>query len=175
MLNCKASDFSQGLVYERQVERGLVNNILAFILELGKGFSFVGSQYHLDVAGEDYYLDLLFYHLKLRCFVVFDLKATKFKPEYAGKMNFYLSAVDDTLRHPTDKPSIGIILCKTHNAFAVKYALRDMNKPMGVAEFRVTAKLPDCLQDDLPTAEDLAAQFKPRAAHKRKLPQPNDS
>jgi len=145
---------------ERQLERGLVDNILAFILELGKGFAFLGSQYHIEVGGEDYYIDLLFYHIKLRCFVVIDLKTGKFKPEFAGKMNFYLSAVDDMLRHPDDKRSIGIILCKINNSFAVEYALRDMTKPMGVAEYRVTQRLPDRLRQDLPTAEELTARLR---------------
>jgi predicted nuclease of restriction endonuclease-like (RecB) superfamily len=99
--------------HERDLERGLVEQIRAFLLELGVGFAFVGSQYHLEVGGQDFYIDLLFYHLQLRCFVVIDLKATPFQPEYAGKMNFYLSAVDDLLRHPTDQPSIGVILCKS--------------------------------------------------------------
>ena len=97
---------------ERDLERGLIEHLRSLILELGKGFAFVGSQYHLDVGGQDYYLDLLFYHLRLRCFVVIDLKIEDFKPEFAGKMNFYLSAVDDQIRHPDDQPSIGIILCK---------------------------------------------------------------
>jgi hypothetical protein len=108
------------------------------ILELGKGFAFVGSQYPLEVGGQDYYLDLLFYHLRLRCFVVLELKIEEFKPEFAGKMNFYLSAVDDQLRHETDGPSIGIILCKGKNAVVVEYALRNSAKPMGVAEYRLS-------------------------------------
>ncbi len=123
---------------ERELERGLLEHLRLLILELGKGFAFVGSQYHLEVGGQDYYLDLLFYHLRLRCFAVFELKIEEFKPEFAGKMNFYLSAVDDQLKHADDKPSIGIILCKGRNAVVVEYALRDTNKPMGVAEYRLT-------------------------------------
>ena len=146
-------------VSERQLERGLLEHIRALILELGKGFAFVGSQYHLEVAGQDYYLDLLFYHLRLRCFVVIDLKIEEFKPEFAGKMNFYLSAADDLLRHPDDAPSIGIILCKGRNAMVVEYALRCAAKPMGVAEYRLSPALPAQLQADLPTAEEFAREF----------------
>jgi predicted nuclease of restriction endonuclease-like (RecB) superfamily len=109
---------------ERDLERGLLEHLRSLILELGKGFAFVGSQYHLGVGGRDYYLDLLFYHLRLRCFVVIDLKIEEFKPEFAGKMNFYLSAIDDQLRHASDGPSIGIILCNWRNQVVVEYALR---------------------------------------------------
>lgn len=144
---------------ERDLERGLIEHLRSLILELGKGFAFVGSQYHLDVGGQDYYLDLLFYHLRLRCFVVFELKIEDFKPEFAGKMNFYLSAVDDQLRHPDDQPSIGIILCKGRNEVVVEYALRDTSKPMGVAQYRLSPALPDQLRRELPTAEDLAREF----------------
>lgn len=131
----------------------------ALILELGKGFAFVGSQYPLEVGGQDYRLDLLFYHLRLRCFVVVELKIEEFKPEFAGKMNFYLSAVDDRFRHGTDAPSIGIILCKGKNAVVVEYALRDAAKPMGVAEYRLSGALPEPLQADLPTAAEFAREF----------------
>ena len=117
---------------ERDLETGLLAHIQKFLLELGVGFAFVGSQVPLEVGGEDFYLDLLFYHLKLRCFVVIDLKIDAFKPEYAGKMNFYLSAVDDLLRHPDDKPTIGLILCKAKNQIVAEYALRDIAKPLGI-------------------------------------------
>jgi predicted nuclease of restriction endonuclease-like (RecB) superfamily len=120
-------------ISERELERGLLDNLRALLLELGKGFAFVGRQYHLEIGDQDFYLDLLFYHLRLRCFVVIDLKIDEFKPEYAGKMNFYLSAIDDLLRHPNDAPTIGLILCKGKNAVIVEYALRDSAKPMGVA------------------------------------------
>ena len=126
---------------ERQIERGLLDHIRGLILELGKGFAFVGSQYHLEVAGQDYYIDLLFYHLRLRCFVVIDLKIEEFEPEFAGKMNFYLSVADDQLRHADDAPSIGMILCKGKNAMVVEYALRGAAKPMGVAEYRLSPAL----------------------------------
>jgi len=144
---------------ERDLERSLIENIRALILELGKGFAFVGSQYHLEVGGQDYYLDLLFYHLRLRCFVVIDLKIEEFKPEFAGKMNFYLSAIDTQLRHPEDAPSIGIILCKQRNEVVVEYALRDSAKPMGVSQYVVSEALPAPLQKELPTAEELAREM----------------
>ena len=144
---------------ERDLERGLIELLSALILELGKGFAFVGSQYHLDVGDQDYYLDLLFYHLRLRCFVVIDLKIEDFKPEFAGKMNFYLSAVDDQLRHPDDQPTIGIILCKGRNKVIVEYALRDTRKPMGVAQYQLSPTLPTRLRDELPTAAQFAREF----------------
>lgn len=144
---------------ERELEQGLIEHLHSLILELGKGFAFVGSQYHLAVGGQDYYLDLLFYHLRLRCFVVVELKIEEFKPEFAGKMNFYLSAVDDQLRHESDAPSIGIILCKGKNEVIVEYALRDSTKPMGVAEYRLSAALPQPLQTELPTEAELAREF----------------
>ena len=140
---------------ERDLERGLLDQLRALILELGKGFAFVGSQYPLQVGGQDYRLDLLFFHLRLRCYVVIELKIEAFRPEFAGKMNFYLSAVDELLRHPDDKPSIGIILCQTRNATVVEYALRDSHKPMGVAEYTF-ATLPARLQAALPTGDELA-------------------
>lgn len=142
--------------HEREVEAGLLDNIRQFLLELGVGFAFVGNQYHLNVGGDDFYIDLLFYHLKLRCYVVIDLKIQDFKPEFAGKMNFYLSAVDDLLRHPTDEPSIGLILCKTNNRIVAEYALRDVNKPVGVATY-LTEALPDDLRNSLPDIESLEA------------------
>jgi predicted nuclease of restriction endonuclease-like (RecB) superfamily len=146
-------------ISERELERSLLEHLRSLILELGKGFAFVGSQYHLDVGGQDYYLDLLFYHLRLRCFVVVELKIEEFKPEFAGKMNFYLSAVDDQLRHETDAPSIGIILCKGKNEVIVEYALRDSTKPMGVAEYRLSTALPEPLQAELPTVAEFAREF----------------
>ncbi|MDK2748941.1 MAG: PDDEXK nuclease domain-containing protein [Brevundimonas sp.] len=144
---------------ERDLERGLIEHLRLLIMELGKGFAFVGSQYHLEVGGQDYYLDLLFYHLRLRCFVVIELKIEDFKPEFAGKMNFYLSAVDDQLRHPDDQPTIGIILCKGRNEVIVEYALRDSSKPMGVAQYRLSQALPAQLEHELPTVEEFAREF----------------
>ena len=126
---------------ERDLERGLPAQLRRFLIELGVGFAFVGNQVPLEVGGEEFKLDILFYHLKLRCLVVIDLKMGAFKPEYAGKMNFYLSAVDDMLRHSDDKPSIGLILCKAKNGIVAEYALRDIAKPLGISEFKHLEKL----------------------------------
>ena len=146
-------------IRERELEKQLISRIRDFLLELGVGFAFVGSQVHIEVGGEDFYLDLLFYHLKLRCYVVIELKTSTFKPEYAGKMNFYLSAVDDLLRHPDDKPSIGIILCKSRNKIIVEYALRDTTKPIGVSSYRLTRALPEDIKGSLPSVEDLEREL----------------
>jgi predicted nuclease of restriction endonuclease-like (RecB) superfamily len=143
---------------ERELERGLIEHLRDFLLELGVGFAFVGSQYPIQVGGE-FRIDLLFYHLRLRCFVVLDLKMTQFQPEYSGKMNFYLSAVDDLLRHPDDQPSIGIILCKAKNKVVAEYALRDIRKPVGVSEYRLTEALPKALRESLPTVQELEAEL----------------
>jgi predicted nuclease of restriction endonuclease-like (RecB) superfamily len=146
---------------EREVEQALIDHVQKFLLELGVGFAFVGRQVHLDVGGEDFYVDLLFYHLKLRCYVVVDLKAVAFKPEFAGKMTFYLSAVDDRMRHRDDAPSIGLLLCKSKNRVIVEYALRDLAKPIGVAhwETRLVEALPEDLKGSLPTVEELEAEL----------------
>jgi len=145
--------------HEKEVETGLIEHIQKFLVELGIGFVFAGRQYPLDVGGKDYRIDLLFYHLKLRCFVVVELKADEFKPEYAGKMNFYLAAVDDTLKHPSDQPSIGLILCKTKTEVVVEYALRGTTTPMGIAQFTHLAKLPDEFKGILPTIEEIEAEL----------------
>ncbi|MBX3278111.1 MAG: DUF1016 family protein [Acidobacteria bacterium] len=145
--------------HERDIERGLIRHLREFLLEMGVGFAFVGSQYHLEVAGEDFYIDLLFYHLRLRCYVVIELKSGAFRPEHAGKMNFYLSAVDDLLRHAEDRPSIGLILCRSRKGVIVEYTLRDTAKPIGVAEFRLTERLPEELRGSLPTIEQLEAEL----------------
>ena len=146
---------------EQELEQGLTGHIQKLLLELGKGFAFIGRQYHLEVAGDDYYKDLLFYNLKLRSYCVIELKNTEFKPEYAGKLNFYLSVVDDQLKQKVDNPSIGILLCKTKNTLTVEYALRDINKPMGVAEYTVKLmeKLPKKLESSLPTIEEIELEF----------------
>lgn len=146
---------------ERDLERGLLAHMRSFLLELGKGFALVGSQYHLEVGGQDYYLDLLFYHLQMRCFVIIDLKMGEFKPEDGGKMNFYLAAADDLLRHPTDQPTIGLILCKSQNRVVAEYALRGLSQPIGVAEWRLTRALPAALRRSLPTPEELNAALTP--------------
>ena len=147
--------------HERHLEAGLLVHIQKFLLELGQGFAFVGSQYEITVGDQDFRIDLLFYHLKLRCFVVIDLKMKAFEPEFAGKMNFYLSAVDDLLRHEGDAPSIGVILCKTKSATIAEYALRGMSKPIGVSAHLtelLTRSLPDDLKNDFPTVEELESQ-----------------
>ncbi|MGJ5630193.1 PDDEXK nuclease domain-containing protein [Nostoc sp. CALU 1950] len=144
---------------ERDLERALINHIRDFLIELGVGFAFVGSQYHLEVGGEDFYIDLLFYHLRLRCYIVIDLKIEEFKPEYSGKMNFYVSAVDDLLKHPDDQPTIGMILCKSKNKVIAEYSLRDMHKPIGVSVYQLKDTLPEALQGNLPTIEQLEAEL----------------
>lgn len=144
---------------ERDLERALLNHLRNFLLELGLGFAFVGSQYRLGVGGEDFYLDLLFYHLRLRCYVIIDLKMTDFQPEFAGKMNFYLAAVDEQLRATADQPSIGLILCKAKNKIIVEYALKDMTKPIGVSAYQLTEALPEQLQGSLPTIKQLEAEL----------------
>lgn len=146
-------------VLERELERALINHIRDFLIELGVGFAFVGNQYHLEVGGDDFYLDLLFYHLRLRCFVVIDLKIEEFKPEFSGKMNFYVEAVDNLLRHPDDQPSIGIILCKSKNKVIAEYSLRNINKPIGVSVYQLGDTLPEPLKGNLPTIEQLEAEL----------------
>jgi len=141
-------------VQELDIERQLTEHITKFLLELGKGFAFIGRQYPLQVGDKDYRLDLLFYHIRLRCFVVIDLKVVEFEPEFAGKMNFYLSAVDDQIKTTEDQPSIGIILCKNKNKLEVEYALQGMSKPIGVSEFTITHALPPELKSNLPTIEE---------------------
>ncbi len=138
---------------ERELETGLIAHVERFLLELGQGFAFVGRQYHIDLAGRDFYMDLLFYHLKLRCFVVIDLKRGDFKPEYAGKMNFYCNVVDDHLRHPADAPTIGLILCQQPDRVLAEYALRGIDKPIGVSAYELTRALPAELQTSLPSIE----------------------
>jgi len=145
--------------HERELETNLLRHLERFLLELGQGFAFVGRQLHLEVGDSDFYIDLLFYHLKLRSFVVIDLKTGEFKPEYAGKMNFYLSVVDDQLRHESDAPSIGLILCQDRNHIVAEYALRGVSKPIGVSEYELTRALPPRLQSALPTVEEIEAEL----------------
>lgn len=140
---------------ERDVERQLTQHITQFLLELGKGFAFIGRQYHLEIAGNDYYIDLLFYHITLKCYVVVELKNRKFIPEYAGKLNFYLSAVDSLLKLDDHQPTIGLLLCRDKNNIEVEFALRDLNKPMGVSEYTLVETLPDNLKGALPTVEEI--------------------
>jgi predicted nuclease of restriction endonuclease-like (RecB) superfamily len=144
---------------ERDVERQLTQHITQFLLELGKGFAFMGKQYHLEIACNDYYIDLLFYHVTLKCYVVVELKNRKFIPEYAGKLNFYLSAVDSLLKREDDQPTIGLLLCRDKNNIEVEFALRDMNKPMGVSEYTLVETLPDNLKGALPTVEEIESDL----------------
>jgi len=143
---------------ERHIQNALLAHIQRFLLELGVGFTFVGSNYHVVVGDEDFYLDLLFYHLHLRCFVVIDLKKGSFKPEHAGKMNFYLVAVDKQIKHPSDNPTIGLILCETKSKVTAEYALTNIASPVGVATYN-TASLPDELKDQLPDVTALEASL----------------
>lgn len=145
---------------ERDIENELVKNVTALLLELGKGFAFLGNQYHLEVGGEDFYIDLLFYNLNLRCYVVIELKTGEFRPEYAGKLNFYLSAVDSKLKNENDNPSIGLLLCKSKNNIIAEYTLRDMSKPIGVSEYKVTRTLPKELEETLPSEEDIQKRMR---------------
>ena len=144
---------------ERDLENALVRHIREFLLELGVGFAFVGSQFPIQVSGKEYRLDLLFYHFRLHCFVVIDLKTVEFEPEFSGKMNFYVSAVDDLMRNPQDNPTIGIVLCKTQNNTIVEYALRDVNKPIGVSTYQLRDALPESLKGNLPTIAELETQL----------------
>jgi len=146
-------------VQELDIERRLTENITQFLLELGKGFAFVGRQYSLKIGKKERKIDLLFYHLKMHCYVVIDLKSGEFEPEFAGKMNYYLSAVDDLLKTEIDQPSIGIILCKHKDSIDVEYALRDINKPLGISEFSFN-QLPENIQKNLPTVEELENELK---------------
>lgn len=148
---------------ELDIEKQLTAHITKFLLELGKGFAFIGRQYPLQVGDSDYRLDLLFYHIRLRCFVVIDLKLVEFMPEFAGKMNFYLSVVDDQLKTPDDQPTIGIILCKHKNKLEVDYALRGINKPIGVSDFNVMQALPAALKSNLPTVEEFEEELNKRS------------
>ncbi len=145
---------------EKDVEKQLIHHITKFLLELGKGFSFLGNQYHLEVANQDYYLDLLFYHIKLKCYIVIELKNTKFKPEYTGKLNFYLSAVDSLIKEESENPTIGILLCKDKNNIEAEFALRDINKPIGISEIQFVEKLPENLKSALPTIEEIENELK---------------
>jgi len=142
-------------VEERKLQRGLLVHMRDLLLELGRGFAFVGSQVPLPVGDETFYLDLLFYHVRLHCYFVIELKVGKFKPEYAGKLNFYLSAVDGILRTERDEPTIGLLLCESHEGPVVEYAFKDIQKPIGVSTYRVTRELPAPVRDELPTVEDL--------------------
>lgn len=145
--------------HERELETNLLHELERFLLELGQGFAFVVRQHYLKVGDREFYIDLLFYHMKLRCYVVIDLKKGEFKPEYAGKMNFYLSVVDDQLRHAADAPSIGLILCQDRNHIVAEYTLRGVDKPIGISEYELTRALPPSLKSALPTVEEIEAEL----------------
>ena len=144
---------------EKELEDALIEHVTRFLLELGAGFSYIGRQYKLEVGGDDYFIDLLFYHTRLHCFVVIELKAVKFKPEFAGKLNFYVSAVDGILKTEQDNPTIGIIICKSKNDVVVEYALKDIHKPIGVSEYLITKNLPIEFQSSLPSIEQIEAEL----------------
>ena len=145
--------------HERDIESGLIRHITHFLLELGTGFAFVGRQHRLEVAGDEFFIDLLFYHTRLKCYVVVELKAVAFKPEHAGQLNFYLTAVDRQIKGPDDNPTIGLLLCKTQNRMIAEYALSGIEKPIGVAEYELLRQLPDNLASKLPTIEELEQEL----------------
>lgn len=151
--------FKEDMV-ERDIENALVKDVTALLLELGTGFAFLGDQYHLNVGGDDFYIDLLFYNLNLRCYVVIELKTGDFKPEYAGQLNFYLSAVDAQIKKDTDNPTIGLLLCKNKNNLVAEYSLKDMSKPMGISEYKISSVLPEELSQQLPSVEDIQKRIK---------------
>ena len=151
--------FKEDMV-ERDIENALVKDVTALLLELGTGFAFLGNQYHLNVGGDDFYIDLLFYNLNLRCYVVIELKTGDFTPEYAGQLNFYLSAVDAQIKKDTDNPTIGLLLCKNKNNLVAEYSLKDMSKPMGISEYKISSVLPEELSQQLPSVEDIQKRIK---------------
>jgi len=145
--------------HEREIETGLVRHITQFLLELGAGFAFIGRQYRLEVEGEEFFIDLLFYHVRLKCYVVVELKSMAFKPEHAGQLNFYLATVDAQLKAPGDKPTIGLLLCKQKKRLVAEYALSGIEKPIGVAEYQLLRDLPETLERELPSIEQIEAEF----------------
>ncbi len=144
---------------EQELENALIEHITRFLLELGAGFSYLGRQYRLEVAGDEFFMDLLFYHVRLHAYVVIELKTVKFKPEFVGKLNFYISAADSVLKTEHDNPTIGILICKSKNDTVVEYALRDIHKPIGVSEYIITKHLPDELKSSLPSIEEIEAEL----------------
>lgn len=145
----------KGKVKELEIENAMISKIKDVLIELGNGFAFVGNQYKLTVSNKEYFIDLLFYHLKLKCYIVVELKAREFEPTDAGQLNFYLSAIDDLVKDETDNPSIGLLLCKSKDKFTAEYALKDINKPIGVSEYKILQDIPEYLQSQLPKAEDI--------------------
>ena len=146
-------------VQERELETALTIHMQKFLLELGQGFAYIGRQYHINVAGDDFYLDMLFYHTRLRCYVIVELKASEFKPEYIGKLNFYLNVVNAQLKHANDQASIGILLCKTPNKVIVEYALENITSPLGIAEYQIMNAIPENLKRELPSIEELEQEL----------------
>ena len=145
--------------HERDIEGALIRHITRFLLELGAGFAFVGRQFRLEVAGDEFFVDLLFYHTRLKCYVVVEIKAHAFKPEHAGQLNFYLSAVDAQIKAADDRPTIGLLLCRTQNRLVAEYALSGIDKPVGVAEYQLVRALPEPLDTSLPSIEEIEAEF----------------
>jgi predicted nuclease of restriction endonuclease-like (RecB) superfamily len=145
--------------HEREIENGLIRHITRFLLELGAGFAFVGRQFRLEVAGDEFFIDLMFYHTRLKCYVVVELKATAFKPEHIGQLNFYLSAVDAQIKAADDKPTIGLLLCRKQNRLVAQYAVNGIEKPIGVAEYHLLQDLPDNLAKNLPSIEELESEL----------------
>ena len=146
-------------IRERELEQALVSRVSDFLLELGTGFAFVGKQVHLNVGGEDFYIDLLFYHIKLHCYVVIELKTTDFKPEHLGQLGFYITAVDEQMRTAQDAPTIGLLLCKNKNRVVAEYALRDANRPIGISKYEQAAVLSEEWQSSLPSVEDIEREL----------------
>jgi len=145
--------------HEREIENALVKHVTEFLLELGAGFAFVGKQVHLEVGGDDFYLDLLFYHLKLRCYIVIEMKTGDFKPEHLGQLGFYLTSVDRQIKAPEDQPTIGLLLCKSKNKVVAEYALGSKNQPMGIAEYQLKDALPKVLETNLPSIEQIEEEL----------------
>jgi len=145
----------KGKVKEIEIEKAMIDKIKDVLIELGKGFAFVGEQYKITVSEKDYYIDLLFYHLKLKCYVVVELKAREFEPTDAGQLNFYLSAIDDLVKDKTDNATIGLLLCKNKDNFTAEYALRNISSPIGVSEYKLLEDIPEYLKSQLPKVEEI--------------------
>ena len=160
--------------HEREIENGLIRHITRFLLELGAGFAFVGRQFRLEVAGDEFFIDLLFYHTRLKCYVVVELKATAFKPEHAGQLNFYLAAVDAQVKTADDKPTIGLLLCRQQNRLVAEYALSGIDKPIGVAEYHLLRDLPPTLENSLPSIADIEAELAGEVAAIERLDPPEE-
>ena len=145
---------------EKEFEHELINKVTKFLLELGSGFSFMGRQYKFEIEGDEFFIDLLFYHVQLHCYIVIELKTTKFKPEFSGKLNFYISAIDGLLKSERDNPTVGILICKSKNNTVVEYSLKNLNTPIGVSEYLLTKELPDEFKSSLPTIEEIESELK---------------